>query len=67
MEVVAEGVETQEQLEMLRELKCDQTQGFLLAKPMLGADFIQLLNAPPGNHADDIGGRIVNAASAGMM
>ena len=32
--VVAEGVETHEELRLLRELGCDQAQGFLLAKPM---------------------------------
>jgi diguanylate cyclase len=44
MEVVAEGVETQAQLAMLQELNCDQTQGYLLARPMNGSDFIALLN-----------------------
>jgi diguanylate cyclase (GGDEF)-like protein/PAS domain S-box-containing protein len=34
MEVVAEGVETEEQLQVLRELKCDQLQGFYIARPM---------------------------------
>lgn len=32
--VVAEGVETERQLEVLRELGCDEAQGFLLARPM---------------------------------
>ena len=32
--VVAEGVETQEELRLLTELGCEQVQGFLLAKPM---------------------------------
>ena len=32
--VVAEGVETQEELRVLMELGCDQVQGFLLAQPM---------------------------------
>jgi len=32
--VVAEGVETEEQLLVLRELGCDKYQGFLTAKPM---------------------------------
>jgi EAL domain-containing protein (putative c-di-GMP-specific phosphodiesterase class I) len=31
---VAEGVETQEQLDFLRENKCDQVQGFLFSRPM---------------------------------
>ena len=39
MEVVAEGVETDEQLAMLSEMKCDQVQGFLLGRP-LGADVV---------------------------
>ena len=34
MEVVAEGVETREQLELLRSLKCEYGQGFLFSKPV---------------------------------
>jgi EAL domain-containing protein (putative c-di-GMP-specific phosphodiesterase class I) len=30
---VGEGVETQEQLDRLRELGCDQGQGYLFARP----------------------------------
>ena len=37
--VIAEGVETSEQLEVLREFGCDRYQGFLAAKP-LGPDAI---------------------------
>ncbi|SNT34792.1 diguanylate cyclase/phosphodiesterase [Noviherbaspirillum humi] len=44
MEVVAEGVETEAQLALLKELKCDQTQGYLLARPLNGADFVALLD-----------------------
>jgi len=32
--VVAEGVETIEQLEILRKLKCDEVQGFFFSKPL---------------------------------
>ncbi len=39
MSVVAEGVETREQAEFLRELKCDTAQGFLYAKPMPAEEF----------------------------
>lgn len=34
MRVVAEGVETEQQAEWLREMGCDQAQGFLYSKPM---------------------------------
>ena len=33
MKTVAEGVETQEQLELLRELGCDAVQGYLISRP----------------------------------
>jgi diguanylate cyclase (GGDEF)-like protein len=33
MEVIAEGVETADQLEVLRDLECDVVQGFLLGRP----------------------------------
>ena len=36
MEVVAEGVETDDQLSRLKEMNCDYMQGFLFAKPMNG-------------------------------
>jgi diguanylate cyclase (GGDEF)-like protein/PAS domain S-box-containing protein len=34
--VVAEGVETSDQLRRLRELKCDRVQGFLFSRPVAG-------------------------------
>ena len=41
--VIAEGVERKEQLDLLREWKCDYIQGFLLAKPMMLGEFQDLL------------------------
>jgi diguanylate cyclase (GGDEF)-like protein len=38
MKTVAEGVETSEQLQMLRLIKCDQAQGFLLGRPTPAGD-----------------------------
>ena len=42
---VAEGVETAEQLAILRELRCDVIQGFLLARPLPGGELIDVLAA----------------------
>ena len=39
LKVVAEGVETEEQLRQLRLLNCDQMQGFLFGKPVPGEIF----------------------------
>jgi diguanylate cyclase (GGDEF)-like protein/PAS domain S-box-containing protein len=43
LNVIAEGVETEEQLEYLRSLNCDEVQGFLFSKPLTADDFTQLL------------------------
>jgi len=34
LRVVAEGVETEEQLRFLQDLQCDEIQGYLISKPM---------------------------------
>jgi EAL domain-containing protein (putative c-di-GMP-specific phosphodiesterase class I)/CheY-like chemotaxis protein len=45
LHVVAEGVETTEQLGWVRAAGCDGAQGFLFARPMPGADIMKLLRA----------------------
>lgn len=55
LEVVAEGVETEEQLEFLRKHHCDVIQGYLVAQPLSARKFEALLKgrseplAPSGN------------------
>ncbi len=44
--VVAEGVETVQQLEKLRNYQCDIVQGYLLAKPLPVDAFVDALKAP---------------------
>jgi EAL domain-containing protein (putative c-di-GMP-specific phosphodiesterase class I) len=43
MNVVAEGVETEEQLELLRKIGCDQVQGYLMAHPVLADEVPAML------------------------
>jgi diguanylate cyclase (GGDEF)-like protein len=43
LEVVAEGVETAEQLDLLRGFGCDQVQGYLISKPLPLADLVEYL------------------------
>ena len=43
--VVAEGIETAEQLDFLRERRCDSAQGFFLARPLSGQAVTELLHA----------------------
>jgi diguanylate cyclase (GGDEF)-like protein len=43
LKVIAEGVETQEQLKMLRMLHCDEVQGFLFSKAIPADAFAALL------------------------
>jgi len=45
VEVVAEGVETEEQLAELKRLGCYRGQGYLLARPMNGAAVVKLLRS----------------------
>ena len=43
--VVAEGVETVDQLEFLREIGCDLVQGYLISKPLPGSELVKWLKS----------------------
>jgi diguanylate cyclase (GGDEF)-like protein/PAS domain S-box-containing protein len=43
LKVIAEAVETDDQLEFLRTLKCDEMQGYLFSKPLPAEDIVELL------------------------
>ena len=54
MEVTAEGVEEESQLEFLRELGCDEIQGYFFARPLPAAEFeafVIKVNGAPGKKA----------------
>jgi EAL domain-containing protein (putative c-di-GMP-specific phosphodiesterase class I) len=44
MEVIAEGVETDEQLALLRELGCDRVQGYLCSRPLPEKEFVSWMD-----------------------
>ena len=46
LKVVAEGVETEQQLEFLRSHQCDFAQGYLLGRPVLGESFVKAFGRP---------------------
>ncbi|WP_339080647.1 EAL domain-containing protein [Pseudomonas sp. TMP9] len=43
LKVVAEGVETQAQMDFLKSQRCDEIQGYLISKPVPAEQFAQLL------------------------
>lgn len=43
MKVVAEGVETADQVELLKEMECDNIQGFYYSRPLPKAEFVKKL------------------------
>ena len=43
LKVIAEGVETPEQLALLKENGCDEIQGFYFSRPLPADDFLRLL------------------------
>lgn len=53
LRVIAEGVETQAQVEFLRHSGCDEIQGYFFSRPLASADFEALLRQP-GLNADGI-------------
>jgi diguanylate cyclase (GGDEF)-like protein/PAS domain S-box-containing protein len=47
LDVIAEGVETIEQVELLRKLKCKYAQGYYFSKPLAAAEVAALLAGAP--------------------
>jgi diguanylate cyclase len=43
LRVVAEGVETQQELEFLQAQQCDEAQGYYFSRPVVAKEFAQWL------------------------
>jgi EAL domain-containing protein (putative c-di-GMP-specific phosphodiesterase class I) len=59
MEVVAEGIELEQQLDFLKKEGCDEGQGYLIAKPLPHDDFVAFLKL----HANGLSGFLPPGAS----
>ena len=53
LKVIAEGVETPEQLKLLAELGCDQYQGYYFSRALPSNQFVQLLQEEPALSDDE--------------
>lgn len=54
IKVLAEGIETKQQLQILRKKGCDFMQGYYFSKPVPQEEFTQLLLHRPGLSAEDL-------------
>ena len=71
LHVVAEGVETPEQMEFVCRAGCDQMQGYLFGRPMTAADLGRLLSKSPQpstiQHAQPVASETISASSSNEM
>ena len=49
LQVIAEGVETDEQVRLLRELGCNELQGYHIGRPLPADDTLRVISALSGN------------------
>ena len=54
MEVIAEGVDSKEQVDLLRKIKCDTIQGFFYSEPLSKTDYEKFLLNNPFEKKEDI-------------
>jgi EAL domain-containing protein (putative c-di-GMP-specific phosphodiesterase class I) len=65
LEVIAEGVETEEQLRSLRQLGCDNAQGYLFSKPLDAADAEKLYQTACATDPASLAWPMIAAAEPG--
>ncbi len=62
LRVVAEGVETEESLQLLEKMGCDEAQGYFIARPMEALQFTEYLRANNLGEVDGDGDTAVHRA-----
>jgi diguanylate cyclase len=65
LKVIAEGVETPEQLQLLAELGCDQYQGYYFSPALASSEFVALIKQEPALLTDEEAAR-THSKLAGM-
>ncbi len=57
LDVIAEGVENEEQLRFLHELGCDRIQGFLISRPIAGDKILEFVSDYARESSQAVGSR----------
>jgi len=53
LKVIAEGVETLDQLEFLRSINCDEMQGYFVSRPVPSEEFAHILEEAKESHTEE--------------
>ena len=67
LQVIAEGVETRDQLDFLQDEHCDRAQGFYIAHPMPGSELLALFRAAGEGLGQDLGERQPSLFGRGIV
>ncbi len=67
LEVVAEGVEDEKQMDWLNDRACDAVQGFLICKPVTAEALVDWLNTESPRSSDSVANRVFKRAARGAL